>query len=104
MYAVIEAGGHQYRVKKGDTLNVEKLAGDVGDTVVFDRVLLLASEDGQDVRVGAPYVASAKVSATIEKQTRAKKIIVFKYKRRKNYKRTRGHRQHLTTVKIELVA
>ena len=97
-YAVIQAGGHQYRVKEGDTLPIDKLDGQVGDKVRFDRVLLV--QDDQGIQVGKPFLAKALVEATIKEQKRDKKVLVFKYKRRKNYKKMRGHKQPLTVVEI----
>ncbi len=97
MYAVIRTGGKQYRVSQGETLRVEKLPGDVGSTITFDQVLMIG---GDKVSVGKPLVAGAKVSAEITAQDRAKKIIVFKMRRRKNYRRKQGHRQYFTEVKI----
>ena len=104
MFAVIQTGGKQYRVAKGDSLRVEKLPGDVGAAVTFDTVLLLASEKGESAKVGTPLVKGAKVSATIVAQDRDKKIIVFKFRRRKNYRRKNGHRQPYTELKITGVA
>jgi large subunit ribosomal protein L21 len=98
MYAVIETGGKQYRVAEGDTLYVEKLDGDVGDTISFDRVLLIA--DGDDVSVGSPVVDGAAVTGEIVGHGRDKKVVVFKFKRRKDYRRRNGHRQAFTAVKI----
>jgi large subunit ribosomal protein L21 len=97
MFAVIQTGGKQYRVAKGDSLRVEKLPGDVGAAVTFDTVLLVG---GESTKVGTPLVAGAKVSATIVAQDRDKKIIVFKFRRRKNYRRKNGHRQPFTELKI----
>ena len=97
MYAVIRTGGKQYRVTEGDRLRVEKLPGDVGSTLVIDDVLMLG---GETVAIGKPVVAGAKVTATITGQDRAKKIIVFKFRRRKNYRRKNGHRQPYTELKI----
>lgn len=97
MYAVIKTGGKQYRVTEGDHLRIEKLPGDVGATVTFDEVLMLG---GEKVAVGTPVVKGAKVTAEIVAQDRAKKVIVFKFKRRKNYRRKRGHRQPFTEIKI----
>jgi large subunit ribosomal protein L21 len=97
MYAVIRTGGKQYRVAQGETLRVEKLPGDVGATISFDEVLMIG---GEKVSVGKPLVAGAKVSAQITAQDRAKKVIVFKMRRRKNYRRKNGHRQAFTEVKI----
>ena len=97
MFAVIQTGGKQYRVAEGDRLRVEKLAGDVGAKITFDKVLLVG---GDSVKVGTPLVSGAKVSAEIVAQDRAKKIIVFKFRRRKNYRRKQGHRQPFTELKI----
>ena len=98
MYAVIKTGGKQYRVAKGDRLRVEKLAGNVGDSVTLGEVLLVGSGDG--VKVGAPMVGGAKVEAKIVAQERDKKIIIFKFRRRKNYHRKSGHRQPFTALEI----
>lgn len=97
MYAVIKTGGKQYRVQEGDRLRVEKLPGDVGHAITFDEVLMVG---GDKVAIGKPLVPGAKVTATITAQDRAKKIIVFKFRRRKNYRRKRGHRQPYTELKI----
>jgi len=97
MFAVIQTGGKQYRVAQGDRLRVEKLQGDVGAAVTFDKVLLVG---GESVKVGNPLVSGAKVSAEIVAQGRDKKIIVFKFRRRKNYRRKQGHRQPYTELKI----
>ena len=101
MYAVIKSGGKQYRVKAGQTLRLEKLAGEVGSKVELDNVLLI--EDGGEVKTGAP-LPKAKVEATILETDRADKIIVFKKKRKKQYRRTRGHRQSFTAVRIEKIS
>jgi large subunit ribosomal protein L21 len=98
MYAVIKTGGKQYRVAQGDRLRVEKLAGNVGDTVTLDQVLLVG--EGEGVKVGAPLVGGAKVQAKIVAQDRGKKIIIFKFRRRKNYRRKTGHRQPFTALEI----
>lgn len=98
MYAVIKTGGKQYRVAKGDRLRVEKLAGNVGDSVTLGEVLLVGEGDG--VKVGAPLVGGAKVEAKIVAQDRGKKIIIFKFRRRKNYRRKSGHRQPFTALEI----
>ena len=100
MYAVIQTGGKQYRVEPGKTITVEKLNGDAGAQIVFDQVLLVSSGDGANVTVGKPLVAGAKVTANIVEQTRGEKLVVFKFRRRKNYVRRNGHRQDVTTVKI----
>lgn len=97
MYAVIRTGGKQYRVSEGDKLRVERLPGDVGSEISFDEVLMVG---GDSPTIGKPLVEGAKVSAKITGQDRAKKIIVFKFKRRKNYRRKRGHRQYFTEVQV----
>jgi large subunit ribosomal protein L21 len=97
MYAVIKTGGKQYRVAPGDKLRVEKLPGNVGDTVTFGEVLLIG---GESVKLGKPLIAGAKVEAKVIAQDRAKKIIVFKFRRRKNYRRKAGHRQPFTALEI----
>ena len=102
MYAVIKTGGKQYRVAQGDRLRVEKLAGNVGDTVSLGEVLLVGQGDG--VKVGAPLVSGAKVEAKIIAQDRGKKIIIFKFRRRKNYRRKTGHRQPFTALEITGIA
>jgi len=97
MYAVIKTGGKQYKVAPGDKLRVEKLLGEVGDTVTFDEVLLIG---GEALKIGQPRVEGAKVEAKIMAQDRAKKIIIFKFRRRKNYRRKSGHRQPFTALEI----
>jgi len=97
MYAVIRTGGKQYRVAEGDRIRVEKLAGEVGSDIELGEVLMLG---GDKVAVGSPLVEGAKVKAKIVAQDRAKKIVVFKYKRRKNYRRKNGHRQPYTELEI----
>ncbi len=99
MYAVVETGGKQIRVQVGDVVEVEKVAGEPGASVTFDRVLCLAG-DGRFVP-GAPTVAGARVIGQVEAQTRGKKIIVFRYKSKVNYRRKTGHRQSLTRVRIQ---
>ena len=101
MYAVIQTGGHQYRVEPGSEFTIEKIAAAEGENITFDNVLLVRNDDG--VQVGAPYVDGASVSATVLSQERARKILVFKFKRRKNYKRRRGHRQQLTRIRIDMI-
>ena len=98
MFAVIRTGGKQYRVAANDVISVEKLPGEAGATVELDEVLMLG--DGAGTTIGAPLVEGARVRATVLEQMRAPKILVFKKKRRKNYRRTRGHRQDLTVLKI----
>ncbi len=101
MYAVIETGGKQYKVSEGDVLFIEKLDVAEGDTVTFDKVLVVAN--GDTVNFGAPTVTGATVTAKVEKQGKAKKIYVFKMKRKKNYRRKKGHRQPFTKVTIEKI-
>lgn len=100
MYAVIQTGGKQYKVEPGKTVVVEKLAGDQGTNVVFDQVLLVSAGDGGAVNIGKPLVAGAKVTGQIVEQGRGEKLVVFKFRRRKNYVRRNGHRQDYTAVKI----
>ena len=100
MYAVIQTGGKQYRVEPGKTVVVERLAGEAGAKVEFDQVLLVSSGDGGSVSVGKPTVAGAKVTGEIVEQTRGDKLVVFKFRRRKNYVRRNGHRQDVTVVKV----
>lgn len=98
MYAVIETGGKQYRVQEGDVITVEKLNVEAGETVVFDRVLLMS--DGKEVKVGAPYLTEA-VTGSVVENGKGKKVIIFKYKAKKDYRKKQGHRQPYTMVKIE---
>lgn len=98
MYAVIRTGGKQYRVAPGDSVEVEKLDGDVGDTITLDDVLLVA--DGDSVTIGQPQVDGAKVSAKITGQYRGNKILVFRYRPKKRIRVRRGHRQYLTRLEI----
>ncbi len=99
-YAVVKTGGKQYRVAEGELLDVERLGGEVGATVTLDEVLLVSGDDDEQARIGTPVVEQAQVTAEIVKQGLDKKIIVFKKKRRKGYKRKQGHRQMQTTLKI----
>jgi large subunit ribosomal protein L21 len=101
MYAVIQTGGKQYRVAPGDEVRVEKLMGQKGDEISFDRVLL--TSDGENVQVGRPFLENSKVLGRILHQGKDKKVVVFKFKRRKGYRRTRGHRQPFSLVRIENV-
>jgi len=102
MHAIIETGGKQYRVAEGDTLFIEKLDAEAGKEVTFDRVLAVIN--GETVNFGAPTVDGAVVTAEVLKNGKAKKIIVFKMKRRKNYRRKQGHRQPYTQVKIAKIS
>ena len=98
MYAVIEAGGKQHRVIEGETLKLEKIEAATGDTVEFDRVLMVGG--GDDVKIGTPVVAGSKVTAEVVAQSRHKKIKIVKFNRRKHYRKETGHRQWYTEVKI----
>lgn len=102
MYAVIKTGGKQYKVAAGEKLKVEKLAGDVGSKVVIDKVLMIA--DGDNTTIGAPLVAGAKVSATVLSHGRGDKVMIFKFRRRKHYRKTQGHRQSFTEIQIDKIA
>lgn len=99
MYVIIQTGGKQYRVGLGDVIRVEKLPGAVGEIVALDKILLAAT--GEELAIGQPYVAGAQVLGQILRQGKAKKILVFKKKRRKNYRRLRGHRQPYTALQIK---
>src|SRR5215467_7388082 len=101
MYAVVTTGGRQYRVSPGDTIDVEKLTGAVGDTVALTSVHLVGQ--GAEVTIGTPAVAGVRVEAQITAQKRGKKIIIFKHRRRKGYRRKQGHRQALTSLKITAI-
>lgn len=101
MYAIIETGGKQYRVSEGDTLFIEKLPVDAGETCTIDRVLAV-EKDGR-LKVGAPLVEGARVVLKVEKHGKDRKIIVFKYKPKKNYRRKKGHRQPFTRVVVEKI-
>ena len=102
MYAVVATGGKQYKIKEGETLRIEKVEGNVGDAFAFDKVLLVADED--KLTIGQPAVDGASVGAHIVEQGKSKKILVFKYKRRKRYRKKQGHRQPFTAVKIDSIA
>jgi large subunit ribosomal protein L21 len=99
MYAVIKTGGKQYKVAAGDYLKVEKLEGEVGSKVVIDKILMLA--DGDEVTIGSPLVAGAKVNATVLSHGKADKVMIFKFHRRKHYRKTQGHRQSFTEIQID---
>ena len=98
MYAVIETGGKQYRVTEGQSIKVEKLDGEAGSSIDLDKVLMVA--DGENIKVGAPYVNGGKVTATIKSHGRGKKIHIIKFRRRKHYQKEQGHRQHYTELQI----
>ena len=101
MYAVLNSGGKQYKVQKGEVLKIEKISGDVGSSVTFDRVLMFS--DGENVSIGQPVLDSVSVEGHIVEQGKARKIIVFKYKRRKRFRRKNGHRQEFTAVLIDSI-
>ncbi|EAH4261968.1 50S ribosomal protein L21 [Listeria monocytogenes] len=100
MYAIIEIGGKQIKVEAGQEIYVEKLAGEVGDVVTFDKVLFVG---GDSAKVGVPFVEGATVTAKVEKQGRAKKLTVYKYKPKKNYHKKQGHRQPYTKLTIDAI-
>ena len=102
MYAVIKTGGKQYRVSAGDKLKVVKLVGDVGSDVTIDQVLMLA--DGDNVTIGAPVIAGASVQAKVLSHGRGDKVMIFKFRRRKHYRKTQGHRQDYTEIQIGDIA
>ena len=99
MYAVIETGGKQYRVQEGDVLNVEKLNAEAGEKIEFTKVLALSDDNG--LTVGKPYIENAKVEAEVVANGKAQKVIIFKYKSKKDYRKQQGHRQPFTTVEIK---
>lgn len=101
MYAVVLTGGKQYRIEAGDTVLVETLTAEPGQEVVLDKVLLIS--DGDKVTIGRPMIEGASVKADVVKQTRGPKIIVFKKRSKKGYKKTQGHRQNLTALKIKSI-
>ena len=102
MYAIVQSGGKQYRVSEGDVVDVERLSGDVGQQVNFDDVLAVGHQDG--IQFGTPTLSTAKVVGTIADQGKSKKVLVFKFKRRKMYRRKQGHRQLFTRVRIDEIA
>ncbi len=99
MYALVEIKGKQYKAEKGNTLKVDRIEGVKGDTVEFDSVLMVHDDNG--VKIGTPYVDGAKVSSIVEEQGRDRKVVVYKYKKRKNYRRKRGHRQAFTLLRVD---
>lgn len=98
MYAVVEVKGKQYRAEKGAVIRVDRIEGETGTPVAIDSVLLVS---GDTIKIGAPYVKGAQVKATIKDQQKGDKIIVFKYKSKKNYRRTQGHRQQYTLLEVQ---
>ena len=101
MYAIIESGGKQYRVQEGETLRVEKLPAESGEKITFDKVLACQSDKG--LQWGSPYLEGCRVEGKVLRQGRSKKITVFKYRPKKNYRRKKGHRQPFTEVRIESI-
>ncbi|MEA3422467.1 MAG: 50S ribosomal protein L21 [Bacillota bacterium] len=101
MYAIIETGGKQYKVQEGDVINIEKLEIADGETVGFDKVLMVSNDEG--LQVGKPYIENAVVDATVLNQGKAKKVIIFKYKAKKDYRKKQGHRQPFTRVEIKKI-
>lgn len=99
MYAVVEINGKQYRAEKGKALKVDRIEGEAGAELSFDKVLLVSGETG--VKVGSPYVEGASVKTTIDSEIKADKVIVFKYKPKKDYRRTQGHRQRYTLLQVQ---
>ena len=102
MYAVIKTGGKQYKVTEGQTLKVEKLPVDEGGSIELNEVLMVA--DGDDVKVGSPFLDGGKVSATVKTQGRGKKIEIIKFRRRKHYRKQQGHRQSFTEIQIDKIS
>ncbi len=101
MYAIVTTGGKQYKMREGETLRFEKIKGDVGSPIEFDKVLMVS--DGKNVSIGQPILTSVAVNGHIVEQGKTKKVIVFKYKKRKRYRRKIGHRQQYTAVKIDKI-
>ncbi len=102
MYAIIETGGKQYRVEEGETIFIEKVKAADGEVVAFEKVLMISGDEG--LTVGRPYIENAKVEATILKTGKQKKVIIFKYKAKKDYRKKQGHRQPFTQVKIDKIS
>ena len=101
MYAVFATGGKQYKVREGEVLRVEKISGEIGSPISFDEVLMVS--DGENVSIGKPRLENATVSGRIVEQGKASKVLVFKYKRRKRFRRKQGHRQLYTAIKIDTI-
>lgn len=102
MYAVIKTGGKQYKVVAGERIKVEKIVGDVGSTVIIDKVLMIS--DAANTTIGAPLIAGATVNATVLSHGRADKVMIFKFRRRKHYRKTQGHRQSFTEIQISEIS
>ncbi|WP_455204816.1 50S ribosomal protein L21 [Kaarinaea lacus] len=102
MYAVIKTGGKQYKVSEGETLKVEKLAADAGSSVDLDKVMMVA--DGDNVKIGAPYIEGGKVTATVKSHGKGKKVDIVKFRRRKHYRKHQGHRQEYTEIQINSIS
>ena len=98
MYALVEIKGRQYKAEKGAQLKIDRIEAEKGNTVEFDKVLML--NDDKDVKIGSPYLNGIKIAVTVEDQMKDDKIVVYKYKKRKNFRRTKGHRQPYTIVKV----
>jgi len=98
--AIIKTGGKQYKVKAGDKIKIEKIEGEIGTKTEFGEILLLADEDGKEVKIGAPFIKGVKAEGKILKQGRGDKVIIFKYKAKKRYHKKQGHRQDFTEVEI----
>lgn len=103
MFAVIETGGKQYLIETGTLVKIEKLEVEAGKEVVFDKILLLANDEGTQVKIGTPYIEGASIAANVEAQGRSKKIRVVKFKNKVRYKRVQGHRQNFTKIKVKEV-
>ncbi len=104
MYAIFETGGKQYKVKEGDVIDVEKLsAQEEGADVLFDKVLIVRGDSENELKIGAPYVEGAKVKGKVEEHGKGDKVVIFKYKPKKNYRRKKGHRQPYSRVKIDKI-
>lgn len=101
MYAIVETGGRQYRVQEGDVLKVESLSVEEGNAVVLDKVLLIERDDG--ISVGTPYLQGASVNVSVVSNGKAPKILVFKFKSKKNYRRMKGHRQHFSEICVDSI-
>ncbi|MDD4801794.1 MAG: 50S ribosomal protein L21 [Syntrophomonas sp.] len=101
MYAIVQTGGKQYKVAEGDIIKVEKLAGEAGEKLTLDQVLMFKDDNG--IKIGTPLLQDARITVEVIEQGRSKKIIVYKYKKRKNYRRKQGHRQSYTKIKIDKI-